>query len=545
MDALARARDWLAQDPDPETRSELEALLMQGNRSEIERWFTGDLQFGTAGLRGPLGCGPLRMNRMVVARAAAGLAQFLLEQSPSPRVVIGYDARHKSCEFARETAGVMQGAGVDTLLLPNALPTPVLAFAVRYLAADGGMMVTASHNPAGDNGYKVYLGDGTQIANPADELIAEHMARVPRVDLLARNTDYTVLGNDVFDAYLDAICETVAPAIQQIHVAYTPMHGVGGAPFLTAAARCGLTEVAVEASQANPDPDFPTLPFPNPEEPGAMDRVFGLAEQVAADIVLAHDPDADRLAVAARHHGEVRLLTGDELGCLLAVALLERGMTGTFASSIVSGTLLGAVAARSGQPWVRTLTGFKWIGKVEELAFGYEEALGYCVRPDVVRDKDGISAALLVLSFANELRAQSRTLIDVLEDLAREFGVFATKQLSIRLDTSAQVKALLSDFAATPPGSIAGAQVTRLRDLSRPDTDLPATAGIALELGPTASVTIRPSGTEPKLKCYLEVRGPIGDDLTVGQARAQAQLDLIETELRALLLGSSQSHEAR
>lgn len=543
MNALDRAQDWLAQDPDPDTRAELQALIANGNHAEIERWFTGELEFGTAGLRGPLGCGPARMNRVVVAKVAAGLAQFLLDHTNSPRVVIGYDARHKSAEFAHESAAVMQGAGIDTLLLPRALPTPVLAFAVRYLDADGGVMVTASHNPAPDNGYKVYLGDGTQITSPADEQIAGHMSRVTRVDTLARDHGYTVLGADIAEAYIEAICETIEPVEQRLKVAYTPMHGVGGATFVAAARRCGFTEVHTESSQATPDPNFPTLPFPNPEEPGAMDPVLDLGRTIGADLVLAHDPDADRLAVAARVSSGYRTFTGDELGCLLAVAALEQGATGTFASSIVSGTLIGAIAQHAGQQWVRTLTGFKWIGKVEHLAFGYEEALGYCVRSDVVRDKDGISAALLLLAFANELHASGRTLIDVLDDLARQFGVFATTQLSLRFDTPDGVRDLLAAFVRRPPAVIACESVTRIQNLAEPSTGLPPTSGLMLELGPAASVTIRPSGTEPKLKCYLEVREPSAGDLAMARERAETSLNLMKADLRALLLGPPDSAE--
>lgn len=535
VDPLQRAQAWLRQDPDPETRAALQALFDAGDTAQIEQEFSGDIAFGTAGLRGELGLGPRRMNRVVVVRAAAGLGQWLLAQHPTPRVVIGFDARHQSEVFAHDTAEILHGLGVEALLLPRALPTPVLAFAVRYLAADAGVMVTASHNPASDNGYKVYLGDGTQIAEPVDAEIASHIAAVANIDKLTRSTGFTVLGEDIAAAYVDAVAEAFEPTSQNLTIAYTPMHGVGASTFLAAARRCGFSDIHTVSSQAEPDPNFPTLPFPNPEEPGALDELLALAQQVHADLAIAHDPDADRLGVCVRDGEQMRQLTGDELGALLAHILLKSGRTGTYANSIVSGTLLGKLAHAHGQAFTQTLTGFKWIGKVDGLAFGYEEALGYCVRPDLTGDKDGISAALLLLNAANDMRRRARTLLDELDDLAREFGVHATRQVSIRANDMSDVRAVLAGVQENPPTELGGQQVTHIVDLSQPLHEQRPTDGMKVLLDGGCWVVFRPSGTEPKLKCYIEVVAPVRSSLVEAKRHAAEALDAIATDLATVL----------
>ncbi len=419
-DLLARARAWAAADPDATTRDELERIVAEveagGDPTDLADRFDGTLEFGTAGLRGRLGAGPNRMNRVVVLRAAAGLAAHL---GPGGAVAIGYDARHLSDTFAEDTAAVMRGAGLDVWLLPRPLPTPVLAYAVRELGCVAGVMVTASHNPPEDNGYKVYLGDGSQIVSPVDAEIAERIAEVGDLTSVARGSDWQVLGEDLLDRYLDRIAGLVADGPRDLAVVHTSLHGVGGSPVAQVLERAGFPAPYAVAEQAQPDPDFPTVAFPNPEEDGAMDLALALAEQRGADLVVANDPDADRCAAAVPTPTGWRMLRGDEVGALLATHLLRRGRTGTFATTIVSSTLLSKIAAAAGQPYVETLTGFKWIGRDPDLAFGYEEALGYCCDPDHVKDKDGVSALVLLCELAASLKAEGRSLLDLLDDLAR------------------------------------------------------------------------------------------------------------------------------
>jgi phosphomannomutase len=448
---LDRARAWLSDDPDPDTRTALDRLLDaagsgdEGAAVELIDAFDGRLEFGTAGLRGALGPGPNRMNRAVVTRAAAGLASYLNAATPAGEtrpVVIGYDARHKSDAFARDTAEVMEGAGIHALVLPHALPTPVLAYAIRHLGAAAGVMVTASHNPPRDNGYKVYLGDGTQIVPPSDSDISAHIDAVGAVHDVPRGDGWTTLGDDVLEAYLDAVVALVpADAPRDVSIAYTPMHGVGGDVMVEVLRRAGFPTPRVVAAQFAPDPEFPTVSFPNPEEPGAMDLALEEGVEADADVVIANDPDADRCAAAVptsdrgAHGGPAyRMLRGDELGWLLGWWLHERGATGVFANSIVSSSLLSKMAASYGVEHHDTLTGFKWIGRIPGLAFGYEEALGYCVDSVHVADKDGVSAALRVVEMVAWLKAQGRTVHDVLDDLASEHGLHATDQLSVRVD---------------------------------------------------------------------------------------------------------------
>jgi phosphomannomutase len=506
-----------------------------------------------------------------VLRAAAGLAAHVLAvQTPAdgaagsarrPRAVVGYDARHGSEVFARDTAAVFTAAGIETLLLPAPLPTPVLAWAVRALEAEVGVMVTASHNPPADNGYKVYLGGravepaarGCQIVAPHDRMIAERIAAVGPVEDIPRAQDgWTVLPASVEQDYLDAVLPAVVTAAagagRPLRVVLTPLHGVGGRTTTEALRRAGLADVHVVPEQAEPDPDFPTVAFPNPEEPGALDLALATARAVGADLVLANDPDADRVAVAVPVPGADvedsaqgwRMLRGDEVGALLghAAAARRAGREGAvFANSIVSSRLLGRIAAAAGIAHQETLTGFKWIARVPGLAFGYEEALGYCVAPEVVRDKDGISAAVAVAVLADELRAQGRTLLDVLDDLALAHGLYATDQLSIRVADLSRIPVMAAALRDAPPAALGGSEVVEVADLAAPGTGLPPTEGLRLLTADGTRVIVRPSGTEPKLKCYLEVVAPVAGRAALPAARAEAQerLERIRAELEAAL----------
>ncbi|MFF0989035.1 phospho-sugar mutase [Kocuria nitroreducens] len=581
---LGAARAWGDADPDPATRAELDALVeaaVTGDdaaRAELADRFSGTLQFGTAGLRAALGAGPMRMNRVVVLRAAAGLAAHVLSAAGGatvgdttvgtdrsaaggrpPRAVVGYDARYNSDVFARDTAAVFTAAGIETLLMPAPLPTPVLAWAVRAREAEVGVMVTASHNPAADNGYKVYLGGravepearGCQIVAPHDRMIAERIVAVGPVEDIPRAPDgWTVLPGSVEQDYLRAVVPAAAGAERPLRIVLTPLHGVGGRTTTEALRRAGLADVHVVPEQAEPDPDFPTVAFPNPEEPGALDLALATARAVGADLVLANDPDADRVAVAVPVPGtgagageteqEWRMLSGDEVGALLghAAAAPCTGRTGAvFANSIVSSRLLGRIAAAAGIAHRETLTGFKWIARVPGLAFGYEEALGYCVAPEVVRDKDGISAAVAVAELADELRTQGRTLLDVLDDLALAHGLCATNQLSIRVADLGRIPVMAAALRDAPPAALGGSEVVEVADLAAPGTGLPPTEGLRLLTADSTRVIVRPSGTEPKLKCYLEVIAPVAGRAALPAARAEAQerLGRIRAELEAAL----------
>ncbi|MFF7201807.1 phospho-sugar mutase [Streptomyces sp. NPDC008141] len=530
QDLIVRAEAWLAEDPDSETRDELRKLIESRETDELAARFAGTLQFGTAGLRGELGAGPMRMNRAVVIRAAAGLAAYLRAKGEEGGlVVIGYDARYKSADFARDTAAVMVAAGLRAAVLPRPLPTPVLAFAIRQLGAVAGVEVTASHNPPRDNGYKVYLGDGSQIVPPADaEIAAEIDAILSLHDVPRAESGWDVLGEEVLEAYLartDAVLAAGSP--RGVRVVHTALHGVGTEVFTAAFARAGFPEPVLVAEQAEPDPAFPTVAFPNPEEPGAMDLAFETARRVRPDIVIANDPDADRCAVAVPDDsapGEWRMLRGDEVGALLAAHLVRKGATGTFAESIVSSSLLGRIAEAAGLPFVETLTGFKWIARAEGLRYGYEEALGYCVDPEGVRDKDGITAALLVAELASELKEQGRGLTDLLDDLAVAHGLHATDQLSVRVEDLSIIADAMRRLREQPPAELAGLRITSAEDLTRGTETLPPTDGLRYHLDGefTARVIVRPSGTEPKLKCYLEVVVPVADAAALPAARERA-----------------------
>jgi phosphomannomutase len=546
---LEQARAWAADDPDEVTRAELDAIVADvadgGDPGDLADRFAGTLEFGTAGLRGALGAGPNRMNRVVVTRAAAGLARYLLDEGAArgASVVIGYDARHNSDVFARDTAEVMTGAGLKALLLPRPLPTPLLAFAIRELGCVAGVMVTASHNPPQDNGYKVYLGDGSQIVPPADAEIAARIAAVGPVADVPRGRAGTVLTEDVVDRYLDTVADLAGDGPRDLTLVYTPLHGVGGTSVLQVLETAGFDAPSVVPQQEEPDADFPTVAFPNPEEPGAMDLAMALAADRGADLVVANDPDADRCAAAVPGPHGWRMLRGDEVGALLAHHLLRTGRTGTYACSIVSSSLLAKQAAAAGQPHVETLTGFKWIGRVEGLAFGYEEALGYCVDPEHVKDKDGVSALLLLCELAAQVKAEGRTLTDVLDDIATEHGLHATDQVSVRVSDLAEIGAAMERLRTSPPSALGGLAVEQVDDLSEGSPALPPTDGLRYRLADGARVIVRPSGTEPKLKCYLEVVVPVHpDDPSTGSGgtaveaariAAAGRLDALGADIRA------------
>lgn len=546
---IDRARVWLSEDPDEGMRAELTALIAAAEggdlptQEELADAFAGTLQFGTAGLRGPVGPGPNRMNQVVVARAAAGLAEYLREHGGGS-VVIGHDARHGSALFARVSAEILSGAGLDVLVLPPQLPTPTLAFAVRHLGCAAGVMVTASHNPQRDNGYKVYLADGIQIVPPADAEIAEHIARVTLrgpVDSLPRGSTWTALGDDIQQAYIARAASLIeAPPPSGMRVAYTPVHGVGGATFLACMEAAGFAAPLVVASQFQPDPDFGGMPFPNPEEPGVMDAVIELARASGCDLALANDPDADRFAVGIPDVDGWRMLSGDEVGWLLGwwISSGNRRREGrhVLAQSIVSGSMLEAIAEDAGVPYAQTLTGFKWIARVPDLAFGYEEALGYCVDPAAVSDKDGITAGLLFAEMTAQLAQRGATIPQILDDLALRHGVYATGQVSVRHADASRIAQVMSALRDNPPATLGGLAVERVDDLEQPTDGLPPTDGLRYALAGHGRVIVRPSGTEAKVKSYLQARVPVeGGDLAAARARAQGYLQALQQDLRSLL----------
>ena len=550
---MSRAREaWIADDPDERTRTQLRALMDAADsgdsaaQAELADAFLGPLAFGTAGLRGRMGPGPHRINRVTVSQTAAGLAAYLLLHHPDPSVVIGYDARHDSDTFARDIAEVMSAAGVRALILPRALPTPVLAYAVRALTTSAGVMVTASHNPAMDNGLKVYLGDGRQIIPPADAQIAALIGAVGAVRDLPRSDAHRTLGEDIVEAYVDQAARIPRrDTPRDVISLHTAMHGVGAHILRDAARRAGFPAPLSVPEQEEPDPDFPTVAFPNPEEPGALDLALAQAslinrDHVIIDVIIATDPDADRCALVAAvpdgHSGGWVALTGDEVGWLLGWWLLRRGgFEGGMAASLVSSTMLARIAEDAGVPFTVTLTGFKWISRVPDLGYGYEEALGYCVDPMCVKDKDGITAALLALELVAALKIDGRTVVDVLDELALRHGVHATRQVSVRVADPSVSSRAIDTLLRVPPEEIGGLPVIQVHNLAAGYAGLPPTQGVLLHLA-GARVIVRPSGTEPKVKCYLEVVHPVeGAELSSARRDARAVLDCLAAGMRARL----------
>jgi phosphomannomutase len=555
-DALYRAaRAWVASDPDPSTRAELAALVEGGDTAAIRERFENPLSFGTAGLRGAIGAGPARMNRLAVRKTTAGLARWVLDQGAAAAragIVVGRDARHGSADFARDVVDVASGAGLRVRVLPRPLPTPITAFAVKHLQATAGVMITASHNPAADNGYKVYASDGAQVIPPDDALIAKAAEEVP-LDVagtvrLPVGEGEVVDEAELLDAYrrkVFAFLDPVGP--RRLTIVYTPMHGVGGAVLPGLMGQAGFGPLSSVAAQADPDPDFPTVAFPNPEEPGALDLAFVDAVRLHADIVLANDPDADRLAAAVFDPGSGgwRRLTGDELGVLLADHVLRStaGDDRLVATTIVSSTMLSKMAAAAGVAYVETLTGFKWIARAARrrlgtrLVFGYEEALGYEVG-DVVSDKDGLSAALVAAEVAARAKDEGSSVVARLDELACRFGVHLTSQWSLRLSGSeahAEMAGIVARWRAEPPAELGGLAVEEVVDLAAGTAELPPTDALVFRLAESSRVVLRPSGTEPKLKAYLEVVGPPGppDNLAEERHRLVALLERIEHDVAA------------
>ena len=568
--ARERAEAWLAEDIDPTTRAELETLIVSADGGdaaatrELHERFDGHLEFGTAGLRGILGAGPQRMNRVIVRKVTAGLAAYLLDKVPDAKqrgVVIGHDARRNSRVFSEDTARVLGGLGIVVYLAHRPWPTPTTAWAVQHERACAGVMVTASHNPPAYNGYKVYWGNAAQIIPPHDTGIAAAIDRIGRSDQLAMpeleqlRRDRIVI--DLDEALHDEYLEAVLALRQQrredggtLVIAYTPLHGVGARSVEPCLARAGYTQVHTEPSQREPDPEFPTVAFPNPEEKGAMDRVLALATSVHADLVLANDPDADRLAIAVPDGAGYRQLTGDQVGALLADYLLEVGAKDKrmVATTIVSSQLLGYLAKQAGADYRETLTGFKWIGNAAmdyerdhhgRFVMGYEEALGYSVGP-LVRDKDGVSAAMILADITAWNRARGRTVLEHLDDIYRRVGLFVTEQVSLTkpgADGLALIKATMAKARAQPPKELGGIAVEHVIDLLAGADGLPPSDVLVFKLAGGRRVIMRPSGTEPKLKSYYEVRVEVkaGESITDARQRGLAELGVLRDVHQKLL----------
>jgi phosphomannomutase len=527
------ARSWAAQDPDAETREELVALIEAGDVAALESRMGGRLDFGTAGLRGELGAGPNRMNRVLVAQAAAGIRDYVNEHFRNDAsVVIGFDGRINSAIFARDSAEIFAAAGISTMLFDGVVPTPVLAFAGKHLNASAAIMVTASHNPPRDNGYKVYLGGtngGSQIVSPTDKEIAAKIRAIAESQTfneIPKSNNYEIIGDELRQAYV-AETASLTGEIENgnaLKIVYTAMHGVGWRITEDLFTAVGLPKPYTVDSQLLPDGNFPTVAFPNPEEPGAMDLAFAKAREVGADLILANDPDADRLAIGVPDSSTPegwRRLTGDEIGLLLghqiAKRITDEGRTGTLACSIVSSSALSKVASNFGLGYRETLTGFKWISKVPNLVFGYEEALGYCVDPQHTPDKDGISASLIATALACELAATGKTITTHLAELGELYGHYATGQISIRVTDLSVISKIMQNLRTNPPAQIDGV-VAKYTDLAIGTTDLGPTDGLRFDLADGRRVIVRPSGTEPKLKCYLQAIGETKDAATAALA---------------------------
>ena len=532
---IAEVQAWIADDPDPITASHLQRLLDAGDEAALAPLFNGFLQFGTAGLRGPIGAGPSCMNRAVVGRTASGLANYMKKRGMT-KVVIGRDARYGSEDYTFESAEILSGAGMDVYILPRPLPTPVLAYATSALSADIGIMVTASHNPPQDNGYKVYIGpdaDGiayasSQIVNPTDEFIAQEIAAITSLASQPRGDKWTVLGEEEISEYISRTVK-IAPRPGDLKIVYTAMHGVGTEIVQRVFNHAGFATLILVDEQCTPDPDFPTVAFPNPEEPGAIDLALAKARDFGADLVIANDPDADRCA-AAVNDPKVgwRMLRGDELGVIFGEWIARTHPTGTFGNSIVSSSALKKIAAHYGIDFQEVLTGFKWLAKIEDLSFGYEEAIGYAVDSETVNDKDGISAALFLAQIATDLKSDGLTLLDLLDEVWAREGFHGTEQISIRVSDMSAITRLLEGLRKNPPTTIAGRIVEKIDDLAVPIGNLPPTDGLRIWLSGGIRIIVRPSGTEAKMKCYIEV-------ITSTVDEARKLLDELRGPLKELL----------
>lgn len=539
-EALEIANKWLISDPDETTKVETEKLISDKNIELIQR-FSNSLVFGTAGIRGARGAGPMRMNRVMIRIVATAIAEELLSDNQSdeaPLVVVGYDARHKSQIFAQDSVRVLATHGVRSLILPGPTPTPVLAYTSLSKKAKAGIMVTASHNPAEDSGYKVYWEDGAQIANPVDTKIAQRIdfKNPPTEESLADYEDETILKGDdeLIKTYVDFASSSVSSeSKREIKQIYTPLHGVGKKVFLDVFEKAGFENPTVVESQAEPDPDFPTVSFPNPEEEGALDRALGLAIEKNADLVIANDPDADRLAIVARHGNKWRHLNGNEIGVLLAEHILskEQGEDRLVVTTVVSSRLLSKIADFHKVKYAETLTGFKWIvrpgieDKSSRFVFGYEEALGFALG-DSVRDKDGITSALVFAELAAELKSEDKTVVDLLEELWNRHGVHKTALLAKRLDPETDISAdFMSPWRTSPPEKIGEFAVIGSIDMLSPESELPATDALIFNIS-NGRIVIRPSGTEPMVKVYVEVtESVINDDVRSAERSADHKIE--------------------
>lgn len=540
MNPLHRtAQAWAAQDPDAETREYVQNLLAQAQNGDeaaeqtLHRLFDGRIQFGTAGLRGEIRAGSTGMNRVLVCKAAKGLADYLCDHDDAPSIVIGYDGRKNSFAFAKDTAEIMAAAGIETLLLPRMLPTPILAFAIRHFNTTAGIMVTASHNPAQDNGYKIYLGKqhgGGQIVPPADKEMAQYIDRVFATPIteFPRSSNYRILDDEVVNAYIAQVAPLAVAPECDLNYVYTALHGVGKEVLLKTLAAARLPLPHIVAEQAEPDAAFPTVAFPNPEEKGAMDLAFTLAKRENAEFILANDPDADRLAVAIPDEsGHWRTLHGNLVGCLLARHIAKNPATrkGALGCTIVSTPALAQIAQKYGFEHAETLTGFKYIARIPRLVFGFEESLGYLVNPDQVGDKDGISAAVAFLDYVRALKAEGKTIADDIRDFYAEFGAFASGQISIRVQALPDLGKLMDTFRRNAPEHIGTRRIVRSKDYLH-DADPNNILSYYLDDG--SRMILRPSGTEPKLKIYLDVKG-------VTEADAEQTLAELDRDVRALL----------
>jgi phosphomannomutase len=546
-DLIARANAWLVQDPDPETVAELRAIIERADAgdapaiADLSDRFDSRLTFGTAGLRGELGAGPNRMNRVLVTQAAHGFATFLLQREANPSVVIGYDGRVNSDVFARDSAEIFAGLGLRVILFDRAVPTPVVATALREMGLSAGVVVTASHNPPRDNGYKVYLGgddQGSQIVSPDDTDIEALIVRAANLNIadFTRSSVYETAPESLIDTFVEKTAAISTRPATPVRFVYTAMHGVGWEVANRCYLAAGLGDAVVVPEQIHPDGSFPTVAFPNPEEPGALDLAYATADRAGVELIIANDPDADRLAVAIRENGEWRRLTGNEVGSLLGWRAAERhkgiGAPAALAASIVSSPALGAVAADYGIDFSYTLTGFKFVNRVPNLIFGFEEALGYLVDPDKVRDKDGISAAVDFLAMAGELQERGLTIADHLIEFADRFGAFASTQISIRVANLSDIPAISSRFRDAPPATLGGHAVTAVDDFANGFESFPPTDLIRLTIDGGSRVIVRPSGTEPKLKIYIDAAVTEGVDRS---ARVADVVAAIESDLRAFI----------
>ena len=538
-DVIHLAKSWAEHDPDSNTKNIILKLIEDNNLVELNKIFSGDLEFGTAGLRAEIGPGQSRMNRAVVIRATYGLCQYLIKKYPNkkPKLIVGNDARHMSDEFALDVCQVAASLGLEVYKLPTKIPTPVLAFGVRHIKADAGVMITASHNPPLDNGYKVYDEFGAGIIPPMDKEIASLIKLAPFADEIEKSDNYKQI--DLVEQYVERISQVISNKYGDLKVAYTPMHGVGQETFDRCMKKVGFSKSFDVLEQTKPNPDFPTVSFPNPEEKGAMDLLLALAKSKNADIAIANDPDADRCALAVKDKGNWKVLTGDEIGYLITWWILKKAelenkkLSGKIAASIVSSSLVPKMAKNNLLTGTTTLTGVKWMGHIENLIFGYEEAIGYCVDPEFVRDKDGVATALLLVELFSYLKSQNLEATDILNEIYEDYGVHVTKQVSFRFDSVEKAKEITIKLTTNAPKEIDEFVIEKVEDMNNGIDNLPASSGVRLTFN-NGRMIIRPSGTEPKLKCYLEVFTSTGD-VAINLEKANQRINKLAEKMQELL----------